>query len=75
MRILLDACIPERLRHDLVAAGTVETARFAALSHLSNGALITAMVDRFDVLITIDTNLQYQQNLTDRPIAVVILRS
>jgi predicted nuclease of predicted toxin-antitoxin system len=75
MRILLDACLPERLRHDLASAGTVETARFAGLSHLSNGALIAAMAGRFDVLVTIDANLQYQQNLSIRSVAVVVVRS
>ena len=40
MRILLDACVPEGLRHDLAAAGTAETARYAGLSLLSNGALL-----------------------------------
>ncbi len=74
-RILLDACVPERLRHDLAAAGTVETARYAGLAFLSNGALLAAMAGRFDVLVTTDTNVRYQQPIADGTIAVLVLRA
>jgi predicted nuclease of predicted toxin-antitoxin system len=73
MRILLDACIPIDFRFDLAAVGTVETAQYAKLSHLSNGALLTAMVGRFDVLITVDGSLQFQQTIAGRPVAVIVL--
>ena len=49
MRVLLDACVPEDLRHHIFGHD-VETARYAGLSHLSNGALLSAMAGRFDVL-------------------------
>ena len=75
MRILLDQCVPEPLRHDLTSAGTIETARFAGLSHLSNGALLTAMAGRFDVLITVDGSLPHQQMMTGRLVSVLLVRA
>jgi len=40
---------------------------------LRNGALLATAAGRFDVLLTVDRNLQYQQNLAALPIAVVII--
>ena len=42
-------------------------------SRLVNGDLLTKAEDQFDVLVTTDKNLRYQQNLADRKIAIVIL--
>jgi predicted nuclease of predicted toxin-antitoxin system len=75
MRILLDACLPERLRLDLASAGDVESAKFAELDHQSNGQLLQAMVGRFDVLVTIDKSMPHEQTIGGRPIAIVVIRS
>lgn len=73
MRLLLDECIDERLRH-LFPAFECQTARFAALSGLKNGDLLEAAeANGFDVLITVDQNIPDQQNLTVRRIALMIL--
>ena len=42
-------------------------------SDLSNGDLLLAAEKQFDVLITTDQQLRYQQNLADRKIAVLVL--
>jgi len=42
-------------------------------STLSNGELLTAAEDLFDLLITTDQNLRYQQDLTGRRLAIIIL--
>lgn len=47
----------------------------AGYSGLKDGALLDRIDGTFDVFITIDGNLTYQQNLTDRRIAVVVLRA
>lgn len=61
------------LRHHL-SNHIVETAYEKGWSNLKNGALLTqAEVEGFDVLITTDQNLRYQQNLADRNISVVVL--
>ncbi|MCF6200287.1 MAG: DUF5615 family PIN-like protein [Hyphomicrobiaceae bacterium] len=74
MKILLDACIPQDLRHKL-SDHDVQTARFAELHELTDSDLLDAMEGQFDVLVTTDTNLQYQQNLKERPFAVLVLRA
>ena len=74
MRILLDECIPIAFRHDLVAAGAVETARYAGLDNISNGKLLDAMVGRYDVLVTVDLSLRYQQSIAGRPVAVLVVK-
>ena len=75
MRILLDECLSVDFRLDLVRGGHVETASFAGLNNVSNGALLDAMAGRFDVLITVDRGLCHQQSIAARPVAVVVLRA
>jgi predicted nuclease of predicted toxin-antitoxin system len=73
MRLLIDECIDERLRL-LFPSHDCQTARFANLAGLKNGALLEAAeAGGFDVLITVDQNIPDQQNLAGRKIAVVIL--
>lgn len=74
MRVLLDACVPESLRHHLPGIA-VETARFAGLQGLLDSRLLDALEGRFNVLITVDAGFRYQQNMQGRTIAVVVLRS
>jgi hypothetical protein len=42
---------------------------------LDNGELLDAMAGRFDVLLTVDKQLRYQQRLQGRPIDVIVLRA
>jgi hypothetical protein len=73
MRVLLDECVDERLRHSF-AEHHCETARFAGLAGLKNGALlVTAERAGFDVIVTVDQNIPDQQNLGDHSISIVIL--
>ncbi len=72
-RVLLDACVPHGLRKHLMGVDA-ETAHFAELDHLSNSALLDAMEARFDILVTLDRNLTYQQKITGRALAVIVLR-
>lgn len=73
MRVLFDQGTPAPLRHAL-AGHVVETAFELGWGTLQNGALIAAAESRgFDVLLTTDKNLKYQQNLLGRRLAVVVL--
>jgi hypothetical protein len=73
MRVLLDECVDERLRHSF-AEHECQTARFAGLAGLKNGALLVAAeLAGFDVIVTVDQNIPDQQNLGDCSISVVIL--
>lgn len=61
------------LRH-LLSGHTVLTAYEVGWSTLKNGDLLSAAEGQsFDVLVTTDTNLRYQQNLANRSIAIVVL--
>ena len=75
MKILFDQGTPVPLRRQL-AGHNVTTAYELGWSDLSNGALLKAAEKAgFQVLITTDQNLRYQQNLSERRIAIVVLRS
>ena len=73
MRILFDQGTPAPLRHVLVGH-SVETAFELGWGTLQNGALIATAEDNgFDVLLTTDKNLKYQQNLSGRKLAIVVV--
>lgn len=75
MRILFDQGTPVPLRKYL-DTHSVATAYELSWQELDNGALIAkAEADGFDVLITTDQNLRYQQNLENRRIAILVLKS
>ena len=73
MRVLFDQGTPAPLRHALVGH-SVETAFELGWGTLQNGALIAeAESNGFDVLLTTDKNLKYQQNLSGRRLAIIVL--
>ena len=75
MRILLDECIDERFRNSF-SAHDCQTARYAGLAGLANGDLLTAAEGaKFEVSLTVDQGIEYQQNLTARKIAIIILHT
>ena len=72
MKLLLDECTPRRLLLDF-AGHDVQTVEDAGFKGLKNGALLQRASGAFDVLITVDQNIPFQQNAANLPIAVVIL--
>ncbi len=72
MRILLDESLPERLRHFL-SGHEVATVRWMGWSSTRNGKLLDLAENRFDVLLTADQSLPFQQDLRNRQIAVIVL--
>jgi hypothetical protein len=72
MRLLLDECVTRNLRRDLIDHD-VMTVVEAGYGGLKNGALLRAAAGNFDVLITVDRNLPFQQNIGSLEIAVLIL--
>lgn len=73
MRVLFDQGMPVPLRSSLTEH-EVETAYERGWSTLENGQLLeTAEEEGFQVLLTTDMNLKYQQNLETRTIAIVVL--
>jgi len=75
MKILFDQGTPVPLRNYL-DKHAVTTAYELSWQELENGALIAkAENEGFDLLVTTDQNLRYQQNLDNRRIAIVVLKS
>lgn len=74
MRVLLDECVDWRLLRDLSDV-EVHTVKQLGWEHVKNGALLRLASTRFDVFITVDKDLPYQQNINDLAIAVIILRA
>ena len=75
MRLLLDENLDWRLRHDL-PGHQVESVPLIGWAGIENGELLTKAVDaRFDVLVTMDSNMMHQQNIAKYPIAVIALRA
>ena len=74
MKIILDESVPQKLRLLIEGGHTVVTAWFQGWSGLKNGALLTAAEEAgCDLFITADQELTYQQNLTGRKMAVLVL--
>jgi predicted nuclease of predicted toxin-antitoxin system len=72
MRLLLDECVPRRLGRDFVGH-TVSTVEEAGFKGLKNGQLLSAAAGNFDVLVTVDKNIPFQQNLRTLNISILIL--
>ena len=73
MRVLIDECLPQALRIYLRHHDTV-TASCPGLSGYKNGALLKAAMEAgFDVLVAGDKTLQYEQNLQERVVGIVVL--
>ncbi len=74
MRVLLDECLPRKLKRHL-AGHAVSTVPEMGWAGISNGALLILMEPGFDVFITIDGNMEYQQNLIAQNIGIVVLQA
>lgn len=74
MRILLDECIDRRLAKDIVGH-EVKTVPQMGWATIKNGELLALAERQFDVFITVDRNLSFQQNIPRYNIAVIILRA
>ena len=72
MRILLDECLPKRLKRDLAGHGA-RTVQEMGWAGTRNGELLALATNQFDVFLTVDSNLSFQQDLTRFNIAVVVM--
>jgi predicted nuclease of predicted toxin-antitoxin system len=76
MKVLIDECAPLALKSFLSKHGHESlTVQEAGWSGKENGELLAEAETEFDVLVTVDTNLRYQQNLAGRRLAIVVLQS
>ena len=74
MKVLLDECVDWRLARDIVGHD-VKTARQMGWTTIKNGTLLTLASEYFDVFVTVDRNLSFQQNLESFSIAVIVLQA
>ena len=72
MNVLLDECTPHVLKR-LLTGFDVTTVQDVGWAGITNGALLQLAEGDFDVLITSDQNLKYQQNLTGKRLAIIQL--
>jgi predicted nuclease of predicted toxin-antitoxin system len=73
MRILLDECVDERLRH-LFSRARLSNSPSPGFAGLKNGDLLLAAERAAsDVIVTVDQNIPDQQTLANRPISLLIL--
>jgi len=72
VRILLDESLPRPLSR-LLVGHDVSTVAQEGWTRLANGALLRQAAKAFDVLLTADQNIEFQQNLSALPVAVIVL--
>ncbi|MBA3239827.1 MAG: DUF5615 family PIN-like protein [Acidobacteria bacterium] len=72
MKVLLDECLPKKLKRE-VSAEFVRTVPEMGWASTTNGALLRLAEQEFDVFLTNDQNLEHQQNLKKLDVAIVVL--
>ena len=74
MRVLLDECVPRALRND-IPGHKVRTVAGVGWAGVKNGELLRLAATEFDVLITVDRNLEYQQSFKGVSLAVIVIHA
>ena len=72
MRILLDESVPGRLG-SLLTGHSVATVQRKGWASIKNGKLLALAAGEFDVLLTADKGMEYQQNLATLPVSILIV--
>jgi predicted nuclease of predicted toxin-antitoxin system len=72
MKVLLDECVPRKLRRELTEH-EIHTVTEQGWSGVKNGSLLELAETDFDVFLTVDQNLKYQQNLKNFNLGIIIL--
>ena len=74
MRVLLDECVPRKLKRELTEHQVLSVTE-RGWSGIENGELLALAESEFDVFLTVDQNIQYQQTLKASTIAIILLRA
>lgn len=74
MKVLLDECVDRRFA-EYITGHEVKTVPQMGWAGIKNGELLTLAARQFDVLLTVDRNLFFQQRLPKYDIAVLVLRA
>ena len=74
MKVLLDECVDWRLARDIIGHD-VKAAGQMGWTTIKNGELLALAAEQFDVFVTVDRNLSFQQNVPAFEIAVIVLHA
>lgn len=74
MRVLLDECVPKRLGRFLSDHDILTTPQ-AGWAGITNGELLRLASKDFDVFVTVDRNLAFQQNPANLPIPIIVIHA
>lgn len=74
MRVLLDESVPEMLGK-LLGGHACSTVQRQGWARIKNGKLLALAKDQFDVLLTADKGMEYQQNQGTLPVAILVVRA
>ena len=76
MKLLIDECVPRRFKASLAdESHQCVTVPEAGLSGKTNGELLRLAEGKFDVFVTLDKGVEYQQNLTGYGIAILLIHA
>lgn len=70
--MLLDECVPRKLKRDL-PGHDVQTVTEKGWSGIKNGPLLRRAAQEFDVFLTVDQGVEYQQNLVGLDLAIIVM--
>lgn len=74
MRVLLDECVPKRLRRELPGHDVVTVVEMG-WSGITNGKLLALAAEHFECFLTVDANIEKQQHLPAIPVAILLVRA
>jgi len=74
VRILLDECVPKRLGRFLSEHDVITTPQ-AGWAGITNGELLRRASKDFDVFVTVDRNLAFQQSVSNLPLPVIVIHA
>ena len=74
MKIIIDECVPSIVKRGLPERKIVSVQEMG-WAGIKNGELLRLVAAEFDVFVTSDKNLRYQQNLTGLDLAIILLPS
>jgi len=72
MKLLIDECLPRGLKR-LFSEYECRTVQEMGWSGKQNGALLLLAEKEFDVLVTVDQGMEYEQNIANRKIGLLVL--
>jgi hypothetical protein len=73
VRVLLDECVSKRLVREL-PGHDVKTCKQMGWLRIKNGKLLALAAKEFDVFVTVDSNISFQQDLKALPLPILVLR-